>query len=219
MIKINEIDFPDNIIDDLKLDYESVIDDFETKLNVVCSKALTQREQRCITLRYIENKKLEEIAKEFGLTRERVRQIIAKALRRLSRYEYYFTYGFLKQDELIKAERKKYIDENKDKWDEESAMAFLQEKGRLFLPKKEEKEYYTIEDIVSYTTTLEELDLSVRAYNCLKRVGINTIGDVIKYTYEDLLKVRNLGRLSAKEVVQKLADYGFKLKESFEEGE
>lgn len=217
MNKINGLDFPDNIIDDLNFDYESVIDNFETKLQAVCSKALNPREQTCIALRYIDNKTLQEVAKEIGVTQERVRQIIAKAVRRISRYQYYFTYGYFKHDDLIKVERKKYIDANKDKWDEESAMAFLQEKGRVFLPPKENKEYYTVEDIVSFTTTLEELDLSARTYNCLKRAGLNKIGDVIRYTYEDVLKIRNLGRQSANEIVQKLADYGFKLKENYEE--
>lgn len=217
MSKLNELDFPDNIIDDLKFDYESVIDNFEKKLNAVCFKALTPREHTCINLRYVEGKKLQEVSKEIGVTQERTRQIIAKAIRRISRYEYYFTYGYFKQDDLIKAERKKYIDENNGKWDEESAIAFLQEKGRIFLPLKKEKEYYTVEDIVSYTTSIEELDLTARAYNCLKSAGVNKVSDIIKCTYEDLLKIRNLGRLSANEVVQKLADYGFKLKEEYTE--
>jgi DNA-directed RNA polymerase subunit alpha len=62
--------------------------------------------------------------------------------------------------------------------------------------------------------TLEELDLSVRSYNCLKRAGINTVKDLSEKTYEDMLKVRNLGKKSLEEVIQKLVSLGLALKES-----
>ncbi|MBQ9228407.1 MAG: DNA-directed RNA polymerase subunit alpha [Eubacterium sp.] len=59
--------------------------------------------------------------------------------------------------------------------------------------------------------TIEELDLSVRSFNCLKRAGINTVEDLIGKSEEDMMKVRNLGRKSLDEVVGKLAALGFKL--------
>jgi DNA-directed RNA polymerase subunit alpha len=59
--------------------------------------------------------------------------------------------------------------------------------------------------------TIEELDLSVRSFNCLKRAGINTVEDLISKTEEDMMKVRNLGRKSLDEVVAKLASLGFTL--------
>ncbi|MBQ6706950.1 MAG: DNA-directed RNA polymerase subunit alpha [Clostridia bacterium] len=59
--------------------------------------------------------------------------------------------------------------------------------------------------------TIEELDLSVRSFNCLKRAGINTVGDLINKSEEDMMKVRNLGRKSLEEVVNKLASLGFAL--------
>ena len=59
--------------------------------------------------------------------------------------------------------------------------------------------------------TIEELDLSVRSFNCLKRAGINTVGDLIGKSEDDMMKVRNLGRKSLDEVVGKLASLGFKL--------
>lgn len=60
--------------------------------------------------------------------------------------------------------------------------------------------------------TIEDLDLSVRSYNCLKRAGIHTVEDLIKRTEEDMLKVRNLGRKSLEEVIKKLEDLGLSLK-------
>jgi len=64
--------------------------------------------------------------------------------------------------------------------------------------------------------TIEELDLSVRSYNCLKRAGINTVEDLISRTEEDMMKVRNLGRKSLEEVLQKLNALGLSLAPSEE---
>ncbi len=60
--------------------------------------------------------------------------------------------------------------------------------------------------------TIEELDLSVRSFNCLKRANINTVEDLTEKTEEDMMKVRNLGRKSLEEVVAKLQSLGFTLK-------
>ena len=60
--------------------------------------------------------------------------------------------------------------------------------------------------------TIEDLDLSVRSFNCLKRAGINTVEDLTNKTEEDMMKVRNLGRKSLEEVIAKLASFGFSLK-------
>ena len=60
--------------------------------------------------------------------------------------------------------------------------------------------------------TIEDLDLTVRSYNCLKRAGINTVEELIQRTEEDMMKVRNLGRKSLEEVIQKLAGLGLSLK-------
>lgn len=59
--------------------------------------------------------------------------------------------------------------------------------------------------------TIEELDLSVRSFNCLKRAGINTVEDLTNKTEDDMMKVRNLGRKSLEEVINKLASLGFSL--------
>ena len=59
--------------------------------------------------------------------------------------------------------------------------------------------------------TIEELDLSVRSFNCLKRAGINTVEDLINRSEDDMMKVRNLGRKSLEEVVAKLESLGFSL--------
>ena len=60
--------------------------------------------------------------------------------------------------------------------------------------------------------TIEELDMSVRSFNCLKRAGIDTVEDLINRTEEDMIKVRNLGKKSLEEVIQKLHSLGLDLK-------
>ena len=64
--------------------------------------------------------------------------------------------------------------------------------------------------------TIDELDLSVRSFNCLKRAGINTVEDLINKSEEDMMKVRNLGRKSLEEVIAKLDSFGFALKKDDE---
>ncbi len=62
--------------------------------------------------------------------------------------------------------------------------------------------------------TIEELDLSVRSYNCLKRAGINTVEELVRRTEDDMMKVRNLGKKSLQEVKEKLAALSLSLRES-----
>ena len=61
--------------------------------------------------------------------------------------------------------------------------------------------------------TVEELDLSVRSFNCLKRANIHNVGDLIAKTEEEMMKVRNLGKKSLDEVIQKLAQIGLTLRQ------
>ena len=75
----------------------------------------------------------------------------------------------------------------------------------IMVEKEEDKKEKILE------MTIEELDLSVRSFNCLKRAGINTVGDLIGKSEDDMMKVRNLGRKSLDEVIGKLASLGFKL--------
>ena len=74
------------------------------------------------------------------------------------------------------------------------------------------KEVDTTSDDSILERTIEELDLSVRSYNCLKRAGINTVYDLTEKSEAEMMKVRNLGRKSLEEVKIKLADLGLGLK-------
>lgn len=84
------------------------------------------------------------------------------------------------------------------------------DKVEIMVEKEEEKKDKVLE------MTIEELDLSVRSYNCLKRAGINTVQELVMKTEEDMMKVRNLGKKSLEEVEQKLGGLGLGLKKSDE---
>ncbi len=86
----------------------------------------------------------------------------------------------------------------------------LSEEGKnaeIIVEKEESKKEKVLE------MTIEELDLSVRSYNCLKRAAINTVEDLIGKSEEDMMKVRNLGRKSLEEVIHKLYELGLALRE------
>ncbi len=86
----------------------------------------------------------------------------------------------------------------------------VEEEEASFPEEEEDKSSKTLE------MNIEDLDLSVRSFNCLKRANINTVADLAEKTEEDMMKVRNLGRKSLEEVKKKLEELGLALKESNE---
>ncbi|HEX7065380.1 MAG TPA: DNA-directed RNA polymerase subunit alpha [Bacillales bacterium] len=81
------------------------------------------------------------------------------------------------------------------------------QKAEIMIEKEEDQKEKVLE------MTIEELDLSVRSYNCLKRAGINTVHELTQKSEEDMMKVRNLGRKSLEEVQEKLEELGLGLRE------
>lgn len=209
-------DYPYNLINALEFDVASVIEHFEERLKKVIEKHLTPREEIVLTNTYVNHKTLEEIGTEYGISRERVRQILFKALRKIKVHKKYFEIGELAYPEIYeKEQRDKYIEEIKSKWTYESAKEYIAE----YEGTDEYKKQFLLD------TPIEDLDFSVRTYNCLKRAYrrdyatglrfydyINTLGDLIEREDVDLMKIRNLGRKSLKEIIDKVHSYGFKLK-------
>lgn len=78
----------------------------------------------------------------------------------------------------------------------------------ILVSREEDKQLKVLE------MNIEDMDLSVRSYNCLKRAGIHTVEDLTKRSEDDMLKVRNLGRKSLDEVINKLQSYGLDLKKN-----
>ncbi len=99
------------------------------------------------------------------------------------------------------------------------AAKILNEHLSLFVDLSEEaKKAVTVVDAIEtqqekvYEMTIEELDMSVRSFNCLKRAGIDTVKDLVNRTEEDMIRVRNLGKKSLEEVKEKLQSLGLSLK-------
>ena len=135
---------------------------------------LTEREREVLKMRsglFYCNKPytLEEVGKELGVTRERIRQIEAKAIRKIYHWQ-----------------RKQR----------------LQEFNQANEISKE---------VIIDNTLVEELDLSVRSYRCLKRGKINTVGELTIKTEKELMRIRNLGSKSLKEIIHKLEERGLYL--------
>lgn len=84
-----------------------------------------------------------------------------------------------------------------------------EEEEKATFPEEEEDDSSKVLDM-----TIEDLDLSVRSFNCLKRANINTVADLAEKTEDDMMKVRNLGRKSLEEVKKKLEELGLTLKQN-----
>ena len=195
------LEYPYNLIKDLELEPCECFEHFNERLEFLLTKStITDREEKIIRLYYIDGKTFEEIGKYFGTTRERIRQIQTKAIKKLKLFKKYFYGGkWCLMEELAKEEYQKYLETQKPYWKYESAKQYIfQYESGVFLPIREQK--------------IDNLDLSVRSYNCLKRAGIRTIGDLLNFTYNDLFKIRNLGRKSLKEVLDKIHDLGLSFK-------
>lgn len=167
---------------------------------------LTEREETVIKLRFKDKLTLENVGKQIGTTRERARQIEAKALRKMrhpDRQRMMLAVPVAEVDEV----RTKYT-ALKEQY-ELLVKAFELISGKATTPESVEK---IAEAAVWMQTNIENMDFSVRTYNCLRRAGKDTLKDLVEMTEEELRGVRNLGRKSVDEVVYTLEQHGLTLK-------
>lgn len=154
---------------------------------------LTAREFCVIKERYFGGKTLEQVGKELNVTRERVRQIESKAIMKLQHY---------------------YVSQKKKEIDQELENYKQERKEQIDVELARDNTYIEVVDI-----PIENLDFTARTYHCLKRTHINTISELCNKCEEDLRKIRNLGRKSYYEIVNKLAERDLKLKTNEERWE
>lgn len=201
--------------------YNEIIPNFETNLEKAIENSnLTDREVYCLKAYYKEVRNLESVSKSLNITRGRVNQIIRKAIMKL------------------KHSSKELLIQGKDKFE----LISLNEKEEIIKEFKEKISYDLIIEWISNheiteelldichsiintyhnrpkeqeEITIEDLDLSVRSYNCLKRCGIHTLKDLTSMTRDNMMKVRNLGKRSLREVESKLKEIGLSFKENEE---
>lgn len=152
---------------------------------------LTEQQQSVLKCRFTQNKSLQSIANAMELSRERIRQIEVKALRCL-RYpsrSCFIRNGLVANFQLLL--EKEYMEGYED--------------GSIHTRNKLTNEY---PDDSKLSMPIEELDLSIRSFNCLKRVGINTIADCIHY--ENPREIYKLGKISRLEVADALSKFGIR---------
>lgn len=180
-----------------------MIPDFRGSVEYVL-QMLTEREGAILKHRFVELMTYEETGKIYNITRERIRQVEARALRKLRHpaRAKYLKYGVSGVIDNIRAEHFKRLAELESKLIE---LCKLNEKtaDEVIRDNELRKKYAP--------TQIEDIDLSVRSYNSLKRVGINTLQQLAKLSYEDLIHVRNLGRKSVDEIIEKLKEYGYEI--------
>lgn len=195
---------------------------------------LTPREKDAILYYYRDGMTLEQAARKFNITRERLRQIVAKGCRKLRHQSRrwlieYGAEGWKAQSTYAK--RKAEIDREMAEMDAEfgAFVADLQLKREKLseldrsLDAKSEAlaileaevakrgKAFTQAHGGALSLRIDELDFSVRTYNCLARAYVETVGDIINLGKEGLMRVRNLGKKSLDEVVEKLATLGLSL--------
>lgn len=165
---------------------------------------LTEREQKVLELRFVHGMTYEQCGYRFNVTRERIRQVEQKALRKLRspRFAKHYLLDTLNKAFEIDGERARLERENNQ------LVARLNALGDKIAREKKTQER---------KVDIDEMELSVRSYNCLRRAGINFVSDLEGMTYEKLKKVRNLGRKSILEIIQKARKFGIVIEVGSEE--
>jgi hypothetical protein len=221
------LEYPLNLIYELgefpwRIDLKLVEEHFDSILNEYFKNPncfLTSREQTVLLARFKEKRTLEEIGKEFDITRERVRQIERKAICKLNKVRKIFYTDFdeylaFEKEHISKTEQLKQTIVELDKLIDKANYLIHNDDTTI----REIKEFLDLtyeqrQEVLLKLSGIEDLDLSIRSYNCLRRAGIETIEELTRKTIEELMKIRNLGRKSLKEIRKKLEELGIELRE------
>ena len=212
--KKQEISWPEDFLDyymrhneHLIKDYPAMIANLKKNWDFIM-QTLTPREEIVINYHWKDGLTLEEIGTQLNVTRERARQIETKALTRLrhpARWNMILgVHDLLEEKHNLQQELTDSIEELKRKIQEVKKLS-------IFIPQDINEQ---IEALVGKEeTSLIDLELSVRSQNCLTRAGLKTLKDITDKTEEELMKIRNLGRKSCKEIKNKVHELGLKLKD------
>lgn len=179
------------------------------------SKHLTEREQEFVWLYYKCGYTLAEVGKKYDLTATRIQQIIAHGVRKMShpRLADMVRYGY--SGALSRGENKRLEDENRYLEERnETLRERIKDNTRLcdeLSSTLSEDVGHQVVDVPALDIPIVELDLSVRAYNCLCRANCRTVGDIVKLVREDpcgLDRIRNLGKHTKAEIEERLMSFG-----------
>ena len=201
-------EYPQNLLDAIACEWEEQLpDDFSQTLAYVLA-GLTEREQAIIEMRFKRGFTYEQAGREFNVTRERIRQIETKALRKLRCPSRLY---------LIKRGVRRWVADAREEGRRETISEELRQAIdgvlkiadalKIDLNAAAKIETENLADI-----PIEDLCLSVRSYNVLYRAGYKTLSDVCKLSFNELLKLRNIGRKSAMEILEALEERGLELR-------
>ena len=203
----------------IEMDDLDACPDTKLTLFVMAVANLTRRQQVVLMYRYALGLTLEETGAYFGVTKERVRQAEVHALRRMSQYATQVYGKTLRQ--VVDGIAARHAEHDA----RQLAEQYIKEHQEELRPQLQQDALLEVMDEVADlkrprigSLTLEDLGLSVRAYNCLKRGNINTVEELIrKVTSEngikELLEIRNMGKYSVYEVLRQLIGHGVELPE------
>lgn len=173
------------------------------------TKTLPERELAVLLLYYQDGLSMEEIGSKYGVTRERIRQVLSKAVRRVASKARLYP---KERELLLKREIAERDLANLDKHRAELVEIF-RKTGNY--SEEMEATFGSVTLTAGMTDydlrSIEELDISIRSYNCLKRAGVCTFADLTKRTLDELSKVRNLGKRCLKEIVNAMKSEGLTL--------
>ena len=225
--KTDHLEYPETLLVQLDITpeafgnyYDEIIPNFNENIKRILDKEMfSDRERYCLMAYYKDVRNLEDIGKSLSVTRERVGQIIGKAVRKLnhSTNRDMLLQGKDKFELISLNEKEEIIKEFKEKIGYDLIVEWI---GNHEITEELLNVCHSV--INTYNNrpkgqgeaTIEDLDLSVRSYNCLKRCGIHTLKDLTSMTRDGMMKVRNLGRRSLKEIESKLKEIGLAFKEN-----
>lgn len=196
-------------------DYKKEIE-YTTRVYNALGTLKDERMIRIILMRVINHLTYEEMAKVFGVTRERIRQIEAKGyriLRHPSRAKR-ILHGILYYEKKAYEDLQATIAKQEEFYKAQIAELTGDDPSEVPNDQRELDQQYVDSRL---QLSIQDLDLSVRSYNCLARADIKTVEDIVCMTEQDLMRVRNLGRKSFEEVVNRITDLGLHLADGYTE--
>lgn len=196
---INKEQYPDNLI----LAVFGELKEYSKSGLENALSTLTEREEEVLRYRFEQGLSLMEVGKIYDITRERIRQIEAKALRKLRHPA--------RADMLLMVSKQSFV-ELEQKYKKLGHEYYILSEAYAELKGMDaENVPMAARAVLNADKPIEELGLSVRPYNVLNRAGCKTVKDIIKFTIDKLRNLRNMGIHSEAEILEKLHQCGYKL--------
>lgn len=200
-------------VETLAIKDEKSIKEIESNIDYILDNYMESKDANILRLRFKGKLSLDEVAKIYNVTRERVRQLEAKALRKMRhplRARAIFTPYKLSQEikertETLNQKNKELADNITKCLDQIDILSKALDSVGIKVSTEKPNTYVT-----TLARNINEFEFSVRAYNCMKRAGINTIGDLTEKTEEEMRQVRNLGHRGLEEIKDKLTSLGLR---------